>query len=130
MCYTVYRSKKLIKFLHMNDKIKNDTENTKAQMRKGFLEFLILLIISKKEMYPSDILKKLKAADLIVVEGTLYPLLMRLKNSGLLTYTWQESKSGPPRKYYSITKEGLLAIKELTKTWDSLKKAINTLTKK
>lgn len=114
----------------MNDKIKNDTENTKAQMRKGFLEFLILLIISKKEMYPSDILKKLKAADLIVVEGTLYPLLMRLKNSGLLTYTWQESKSGPPRKYYSITKEGLLAIKELTKTWDSLKKAINTLTKK
>ena len=111
----------------MGDKLKNDTENTKAQMRKGFLEFLILLMISKDKTYAPDILKKLKAADLIVVEGTLYPLLTRLKNSKLLEYTWQESKSGPPRKYYTITENGLAAIKELNKTWSSLHKAINAL---
>ncbi|PKM91732.1 PadR family transcriptional regulator [Candidatus Falkowbacteria bacterium HGW-Falkowbacteria-1] len=113
----------------MNIKTQNDTENTKAQMRKGFLEFLILLMISKEKMYASDILKKLKMADLIVVEGTLYPLLMRLKNSELLEYVWEESKSGPPRKYYTITKDGLGAIKELSKTWFCLYKAINILIK-
>ena len=77
----------------MNDKLKNDTENTKAQMRKGFLEYLILLVISKKKMYAPDILKKLKGSDLIVVEGTLYPLLTRLKNSGLLNYLFLANNS-------------------------------------
>lgn len=114
----------------MNDKNKKDMENTKAQMRKGFLEFLILLIISKKEIYASDILKKLKDADLIVVEGTLYPLLTRLKNSDLLEYKWQESKTGPPRKYYSITGKGADTLQELGKTWSSMKKATESLIKK
>jgi len=81
-------------------------ENTKAQMRKGVLELCILSIISEGEIYPSDIIKKLKEAELIVVEGTLYPLLTRLKNAGLLHYNWRESTSGPPRKYYHITEEG------------------------
>lgn len=81
-------------------------ENTKAQMRKGVLELCVMSIIAKKEAYPSDIISKLKEAELIVVEGTLYPLLTRLKNSALLNYTWKESKSGPPRKYYHITDEG------------------------
>ncbi|MFH2095443.1 MAG: PadR family transcriptional regulator, partial [Bacteroidota bacterium] len=83
-----------------------NTENAKAQMRKGLLEFCILSILSEKDAYASDILKVLKEAKLIVVEGTLYPLLNRLKNSGLLFYRWEESTQGPPRKYYGITTEG------------------------
>jgi len=83
-------------------------ENTKAQMRKGVLEYCILSILKNGEAYPSDILIKLKKSNLIVVEGTLYPLLTRLKNSGLLSYRWKESKSGPPRKYYSATSEGIV----------------------
>jgi len=75
-------------------------ENTKAQMRKGILELCVLSIIAEKEAYPSDIITRLKQAELIVVEGTLYPLLTRLKNSNLLNYNWKESSSGPPRKYY------------------------------
>ena len=114
----------------MQEKLDSNIENTRAQMRKGFLEFLILLMISKGKMYAPDILKKLKKADLIVVEGTLYPLLTRLKNSALLEYTWLESKNGPPRKYYTITNNGLTAIEELNKTWSSLHKAINMLTRK
>ncbi|HMT30211.1 MAG TPA: PadR family transcriptional regulator, partial [Bacteroidia bacterium] len=78
-------------------------ENTQAQMRKGVLEFCILSIISQGEIYPSDIITKMKEAKLIVVEGTLYPLLTRLKNASLLAYTWVESNSGPPRKYYKLT---------------------------
>jgi len=80
-------------------------ENTKAQMRKGLLELCVLSIIAEKEAYPSDIIKKLKESKLIVVEGTLYPLLSRLKKSELLAYSWKESKSGPPRKYYTLTKQ-------------------------
>jgi PadR family transcriptional regulator, regulatory protein PadR len=102
-------------------------DNTKAQMRKGILEFCILLLISKKALYASDILEKLKEADLLVVEGTLYPLLSRLKNAGLLSYEWRESKSGPPRKYYELTKSGKEALKELVKTWDSLSDSITSL---
>ncbi len=102
-------------------------ENTKAQMRKGTLEFCILLLISKKALYASDILAKLKEADLLVVEGTLYPLLSRLKNGGLLSYEWRESKSGPPRKYYSLTKEGREALKDLVKTWSALSDSISSL---
>ena len=81
-------------------------ENTKAQMRKGLLELCVLSIISKKEMYPSDVIKKLKEFKMIVVEGTLYPLLNRLKNENLLSYHWKESTSGPPRKYYQLTEYG------------------------
>ena len=100
-------------------------ENTKAQMRKGLLEFCILSILETREAYPSDIIVELKNAKLIVVEGTLYPLLTRLKNSDLLTYRWEESKSGPPRKYYSLTPEGKSFLNELTSTWEELEKAVN-----
>ena len=114
----------------MEDNKELNTENTKAQMRKGLLEFCILLIISNDKAYASDILDHLKKADLIVVEGTIYPLLTRLKNSGLLDYEWEESQSGPPRKYYRLTKKGEDTLKELSNTWGSLARSINTLIKK
>lgn len=104
-------------------------ENTKAQMRKGVLEFCILGILSNGEAYPSDILERLKEARLIVVEGTLYPLLMRLKNSGLLTYRWVESTSGPPRKYYALTDNGRSFLTELQSTWNELAFAVTHTTK-
>ncbi len=105
-------------------------ENTKAQMRKGLLELCVLAIIAEKEAYPSDIINWLKDANMIVVEGTLYPLLSRLKNAGLLEYTWKESKSGPPRKYYKTSKEGKKFLNELLQTWDELNKAVELTTKK
>lgn len=104
-------------------------ENTKAQMRKGVLEFCILSLLAEKEAYPSDIITQLKGAKLIVVEGTLYPLLTRLKNAGLLAYRWEESSSGPPRKYYKLTETGLLFLKELDKTWNELSNAVSHTTK-
>lgn len=103
-------------------------ENTKAQMRKGILEFCILSILDKKEAYPSEIIDALKNAKLIVVEGTLYPLLTRLKNAELLSYRWEESKSGPPRKYYSLTKMGSAFLEELTGTWSELNEAVTKIT--
>jgi PadR family transcriptional regulator PadR len=103
-------------------------ENTKAQMRKGILEFCILSIIKQKEAYPSDIIESLKNAKLIVVEGTLYPLLTRLKNDELLTYRWEESTSGPPRKYYSLTKLGNAFLEELESTWEELQQAVQQIT--
>ncbi|MEM7103459.1 MAG: PadR family transcriptional regulator [Bacteroidota bacterium] len=105
-------------------------ENTKAQMRKGVLELCILSIISEKEAYPSDIIKSLKKSELIVVEGTLYPLLTRLKNAGILHYRWEESDTGPPRKYYHITDDGRNFLDELRGTWAQLVKAVNQTTKK
>lgn len=93
-------------------------------MRKGVLEFCILSIISKDEVYPSDIIDKMKEAKLIVVEGTLYPLLTRLKNAGLLAYNWVESNAGPPRKYYRLTPLGQEHLNELKKTWDELVEAV------
>lgn len=107
-----------------------DVANTKAQMRKGILEFCILLVISEGKTYTNDILKELRAADLIVVEGTLYPLLTRLKNAELLTYDWSESKNGPPRKYYSLTPSGKAFLEQLLETWRALDGSINTLLKK
>ena len=95
-------------------------ENTKAQMRKGVLEFCILSILSVDDAYTSDLISRLKEAHLIVVEGTLYPLLTRLKNAGLLTYRWEESSAGPPRKYYGITEKGHKALTELRNSWDEL----------
>lgn len=107
-----------------------NAENTKAQMRKGVLEYCILALISNHEIYASDIIEKLKEAQLLVVEGTLYPLLTRLKNAGLLSYNWVESASGPPRKYYKLTAEGETFLNELHLTWQELIEAVNTTTKK
>ena len=104
-------------------------DNAESQMRKGLLELCILGIIKKqKEAYPSDILEKLKGAKLVVLEGTLYPLLTRLKNAGFLSYRWEESTSGPPRKYYALTAEGISFYAALRTTWDELSKAVNDLT--
>ena len=101
-------------------------ENTQIQMRKGILEYCILSIISRGEIYASDIIKELKRAKLLVVEGTLYPLLTRLKNNGLLSYNWVESTGGPPRKYYVVSAEGLDVLKKLDFTWFELAYAVNT----
>jgi PadR family transcriptional regulator PadR len=100
-------------------------ENTKAQMRKGVLEFCILSVLSAKDAYTNEIIAQLKAARLIVVEGTLYPLLTRLKNAGLLQYRWEESTSGPPRKYYSLTETGHSFLNELKLTWEELVSAVS-----
>ncbi len=104
-------------------------ENTIAQMRKGILEFCILALIAEEEVYPSDIIEKLKQSRLIVVEGTLYPLLARLKNEGLLAYRWIESTSGPPRKYYRLTKSGEISLQQLRKAWRELDLAVNSIVK-
>jgi len=102
-------------------------ENTKAQMRKGILEYCILLTLSRKPSYASDIIAEMKAAQMIVVEGTLYPLLTRLKNDGYLGYRWEESVQGPPRKYYELTEDGKLFLNELDLAWKDLVEAINQL---
>lgn len=114
----------------MNGREETNLDNAQAQMRKGILEYCILLVISQGKAYASDILKILKKSDLIVVEGTLYPLLSRLKNAGMLDYNWQESKSGPPRKYYSLTSKGRASLKRLDGTWQSLSASIAGLRKK
>ncbi|WP_256010867.1 PadR family transcriptional regulator [Desertivirga xinjiangensis] len=101
-------------------------ENTQIQMRKGILEYCILSIISRGEIYASDIINELKKAQLLVVEGTLYPLLTRLKNNGLLSYNWIESSSGPPRKYYTLTNSGKQVLKQLDATWTELVYSVNT----
>ena len=103
-------------------------ENTQSQMRKGVLEFCILSIIKQGEAYPSDIIEKMKAAQLDIFEGTLYPLLTRLKNAAFLTYRWVESNSGPPRKYFSMTESGEIFYKELEDTWNELANAVQQLT--
>lgn len=104
-------------------------ENTKAQMRKGVLEYCILSILSRNDAYASDIIKELKEAKMIVVEGTLYPLLTRLKNDGLLSYRWEESTQGPPRKYYTIAELGSRFLIELDQSWQNLVNAVNTIKK-
>lgn len=105
-------------------------ENTKAQMKKGILEFCILSIIEKKESYVSDLIEELRGNHLEVVEGTLYPLLTRLKNADILSYRWEESVSGPPRKYYHLTEKGKKFLSDLKDTWkdltQSVEKIINT----
>lgn len=101
-------------------------ENTQTQMRKGILEYCILSIIAKGEIYASDIIAELKKAQLLVVEGTLYPLLTRLKNNGLLTYNWVESVSGPPRKYYTLSDDGRNVLYQLDTTWQELAFAVQT----
>ncbi|MEX0635118.1 MAG: PadR family transcriptional regulator [Ferruginibacter sp.] len=104
-------------------------DNTASQMRKGVLEFCILSVIKQGEAYPSDIIDKMKEANLNIFEGTLYPLLTRLKNAELLTYRWVESNSGPPRKYFSLTQKGAQFYGELEATWNELANAVQALTK-
>ena len=105
-------------------------ENTQSQMRKGILEFCILSVIRRGEAYPSDIVDEMRGANLQILEGTLYPLLTRLKNADMLTYRWVESNSGPPRKYFSLTPKGDEFYNELAATWYELANALNTLTNK
>lgn len=102
--------------------------NIKSQMRKGILEYCILAIISRNEVYASDILETLKTAEIVVVEGTVYPLLTRMKNEGLLSYRWQESTGGPPRKYYSLTDDGRTLLNQLANEWQSICQAVNQIT--
>lgn len=104
-----------------------DLENTKAQMRKGILEYCILSVLSKNSCYASDIIKELKEAKVIVVEGTLYPLLTRQKNGGLLSYRWEESQQGPPRKYYELTPEGKEYLADLDNSWEELVESVNLI---
>lgn len=104
--------------------------NTQVQMRKGLLEYCVLHIISRGEVYTSDLIDELTQAQMIVVEGTLYPLLNRLKTAALVSYCWVESDAGPPRKYYSITEEGHAALKNLASTWKGLVQSITKITKK
>lgn len=111
----------------MSTNVNVNADNVKSQMRKGYLEYCILLIIAKKPAYVSDIISELKEAQMIVVEGTLYPLLTRLKNNGILSYNWQESASGPPRKYYELTDSGQSFLAELESGWEELKEAVEHL---
>ena len=102
-------------------------ENVKAQMRKGILEYCILCVLSDSDAYASDIINRLKDAEMIVVEGTLYPLLTRQKNAGLLGYRWEESTQGPPRKYYSITENGKRFLSDLDISWQELVESVSKL---
>lgn len=104
-------------------------ENTQSQMRKGVLEFCILSVIQRGEVYPSDIIEEMKKANLNILEGTLYPLLTRLKNADLLAYRWVESSSGPPRKYFSLTEKGAAFYKELEQTWNEMASSVATVTR-
>lgn len=104
--------------------------NAKAQMRKGVLEYCILTILIQNDCYASDIIKKMKESELIVVEGTLYPLLTRQKNAGFLSYRWEESTQGPPRKYYRLTDEGRNFLDELDASWDDLVQAVQSIKNK
>ncbi len=104
-----------------------NSDNTAIQMRKGILEYCILLIISRGEVYASDLLDELKTARMLVVEGTMYPLLNRLHRAGTLSYTWKESPSGPPRKYYTLTEPGLCFLAELTSTWNDIDSSIRLI---
>jgi len=106
-----------------------DLENAKAQMRKGVLEMCVLAVISEGETYPPEIMEKLEWTNLIVKEGTLYPLLIRLKNDGLVDYIWREGEKGPPRKYFTVSEQGRQFLTELTESWQQLVRSVNqTLT--
>jgi len=104
-----------------------NADNIKSQMRKGYLEYCILLILKKKSAYTSDIIAELKEAKLIVVEGTLYPLLTRLKNGELLDYRWEESTQGPPRKYYEMTPQGAVFLDELESAWNEINNVVKKI---
>lgn len=114
--------------MEQND-FQKSLDNAEAQMRKGVLEFAILLVIAKKKTYANEIITQLQDVKLTVVEGTIYPLLSRLKNSGLLNYDWEESKAGPPRKYYTLTERGSRFLTACETQWQTLEKAIDNLKK-
>ena len=104
-------------------------DNIKTQMRKGILEYCVLSIISRRgEAYTSDVIEVLRDADLLVVEGTVYPLLTRMKNNGLLTYRWEESREGPPRKYFRLTPEGAALLADLEQEWNAITASIQKVT--
>ena len=107
--------------------MESSIDNVRAQMRKGVLEYCILCTLAKREAYASAIIDELKAANMIVVEGTLYPLLIRQKNQGLLTYRWEESTQCPPRKYYCITEKGREQLRDMDTAWQEMVRAIDTL---
>jgi len=107
----------------------NNIDNIKSQMRKGVLEYCILSVLDKNDAYASELINKLKDARIIVVEGTLYPLLTRQKNQGMLTYRWEESTQGPPRKYYSLTNKGRDVLREMDKAWKEIVETIDILRK-
>lgn len=109
------------------ENVQTNADNIRSQMRKGFLEYCILSILSKKDAYPSSIISELKDVNMIVVEGTLYPLLIREKNQGLLSYRWEESPQGPPRKYYSITDKGRETLAEMDSAWKELVETISQI---
>lgn len=102
-------------------------DNAKSQMRKGMLEYCVMLLLRREACYTSDIISRLKEAELIVVEGTLYPLLTRLRKDGLLCYEWRESTQGPPRKYYALTAEGEDFLSQLDEVWNSIDNSINVI---
>ncbi|HPD95753.1 MAG: PadR family transcriptional regulator [Bacteroidales bacterium] len=104
-----------------------EIENAKQQMRKGVLELCILSVLSRGDAYANDLISKLKEAKMIIVEGTLYPLLTRQKNAGLLNYRWEESPQGPPRKYYSLTPLGQNYLKDLQSGWEELVDTVNRI---
>lgn len=106
-----------------------NTENAKAQMRKGVLELCILSILSRGDAYTTDLINRLKEAQMLVVEGTLYPMLTRQKNAGLLSYRWEESPQGPPRKYYNLTPQGREFLQNLEEDWDTLVETVNAIRK-
>lgn len=114
----------------MESQLSTLLENSRTQMRRGVLEYSILLVLQSGEGYTSSIIAKLKEVDIIVVEGTLYPLLIRLKNQGLLTYRWEESPQGPPRKYYTLTDQGQQQLSELDSTWNELVRSIDAIRSK
>ena len=105
-------------------------ENTHSQMRKGVLEYCILSVIKRGEAYPGDIIDEMKSAGMQLLEGTLYPLLNRLKKADILTYRWVESTSGPPRKYFSLTKKGGEFYSLLETTWNELATGVETVARK
>jgi len=115
-------------YLYFNSSNMN-IENTQSQLKKGVLEYCILSIIMNGEVYPSEIIEKMKLANLVILEGTLYPLLTRLKNADLLSYRWVESNSGPPRKYFSLTDKGKEFYLALQKTWMEINTAVQIITK-
>ncbi|MDD5988601.1 MAG: PadR family transcriptional regulator [Bacteroidales bacterium] len=104
-----------------------NVDNAKSQMRKGMLEYCVLLLLRKEPSYANDIINRLKSVEMIVVEGTLYPLLTRLKKDGMLSYEWRESTQGPPRKYYALTEQGELALAELDGAWNELARTVGLL---
>ena len=104
-----------------------NVDNAKSQMRKGMLDYCIMLLLKEKPYYTTDIIRRLKEANLLVVEGTLYPLLTRLKNDGILSYEWQESTQGPPRKYYVLTEEGREALQQMDLAWKELENTVHNI---